>query len=417
MTELLLQKIGTIIGLDLHYFFRSGKWVLLRYVVISATGLALTVTFTHFADKETFGHYQFALATIGILSIFSLPGLNTASMREAMRGNFGGVKKSIYLSFFLSLLIAVFGAAIGTWMIFLKGNEASGLAILAAALVAPFFYGPNNWYVFYESKLDFKSTTIRIMFSSVIAAIAAIILIIFEREALWIVLAYLGIQSIFGWIYFAEAVRKFTGLARGSVLDIKYGIACTIQKFTATTLNENFPTLMIATAYGFQNLAIFQVAYFCFASLSGLFGAFASTYTPLLFKYGEIRVYRAIFQNLALGITLAFVYLTAVWLLFLPVFGTAYQSSLSIALAFAIFIPFVPVKIFLSSYYSSRNRNSFISATNVFSGLSAGFLLWFFRDANVLFATILSFGIMYLIQVVMPLGDYAFNVSKKTDLI
>lgn len=417
MMESLFQKIGTIIGLDFSYFFRSGKWVFLRYIVISATGLALTMTFTRFADKEIFGHYQFALATIGILSIFSLPGLNTASMREAMRGNFGGVKKSVYLSFFLSSLITVFGVAIGAWMIFLKGNEAPGLAILVAALVAPFFYGPNNWYVFYESKLDFKSTTVRIMFSSVIAVITAIILIIFEREALWIVLAYLGIQSIFGWIYFAEAAKKFAGSAKTSVLNIKYGIECTIQKFTTTTLNENFPVLVIATVYGFQNLAIFQVAYFCFASLSGLFGAFASTYIPLLFKYGKIRVYRAIFQNLALGIVLAFVYLIAVWLLFLPVFGMAYQSSLSIALAFSIFIPLVPVKIFLSSYYSSRNRNGFISVINVFSGLSAGFLLWFFRDANILFTTVLSFGIMYMIQVVMLLGDYFFNASKKTDSI
>lgn len=414
--ELLLQKIGKIIGLDLSYFFRNGKWIFIRYVAVSASGLALTVVFTRFAEKETFGHYQFALAIISMLSIFSLPGLNTASMREATSGNFGGVKKSVYLSTLLSFFITIFGALFGIWMV-LKGETASGFSIMAAAIIAPFFYGPNNWYVFYESKLDFRSTTIRIIFSSIVVSLVTALIVILGGGAVWIIVTYLGMQAIFGWTYFYEAAKNISGQARGAALDLKYGIACTVQKFTNTTMNENLPTLVITASYGFQNLAVFQIAYFCFASISGLFGAFASTYLPLLFKYQEIEVRRAIFQNLALGVGFALVYFFAVWILFLPIFGIAYQSSFSLALVFSAFIPLIPVKIFLSSYFSSRNKNGFISVTYALSGLVSGFLLWIFRDTTIFFAVVLSFGAMYAIQVGFPLGHYFLwgsSDSRKT---
>ena len=120
MAESVLQKTGRVVGLNLDYFFRSGKWVFIRYIAVSATGLALTVVFTRFADKETFGHYQFALATIGLFSLLSLPGLSIASMREAANGNFGGVKKSVYISFLLSFFITILGAIGGFWRYWLQ---------------------------------------------------------------------------------------------------------------------------------------------------------------------------------------------------------------------------------------------------------------------------------------------------------
>jgi O-antigen/teichoic acid export membrane protein len=263
-------------------------------------------------------------------------------------------------------------------------------------------------------------TTLRIASASSIVAISIFFLSSSLVPVEWILLAYLGIPAFFNWVFYFEAAKKFPGRIVGSSFDLKYALLCTVQKFTNTTINENVLILIVGLLFGVSELAFFQVAFFCFASLVGFFSALSSVYVPLLFKYKDIALWRHIFQNFCLGLIIVIPYVVLVWFLFVPVFGLEYSEGRSIALGFSLIVPFIPIKIFLLNYLISRNRNGFVSMTNIVSGFFAALSLWIFQGDGILFSVVVSYGLLNSIQIFLPsLAVIYFSPkdSRNTDSI
>jgi len=66
----------------------------------SALGLVITYFLVRALSQESFGEYNFLLSLIGLLSIFTLPGLNEAIMQSVARGKVGTYRAALPLGFF-----------------------------------------------------------------------------------------------------------------------------------------------------------------------------------------------------------------------------------------------------------------------------------------------------------------------------
>lgn len=74
---------------DLRYLLGGGSWLFLGQLVGIGTSLFLAIGYAHFLSMETYGTYKYVLSIFGLLSIFTLPSMETAAIRGISRGHDG----------------------------------------------------------------------------------------------------------------------------------------------------------------------------------------------------------------------------------------------------------------------------------------------------------------------------------------
>ncbi len=346
----------------MNYFIANGSWVFLRYAVIILSGITLSSAFAHLVPQEVFGQYQFVLAFVSFLSVFSLPGLNTLSLREVIHHNERALIQSLRYSFIGSLLISIICGAYGVYNIF-HLQTTIGWALIAASGLVPFFYAPNNWYVIYEGKLDFRSSTVRIIATQVGLLITLLIVLWFKASLSGLIFFYFLIPSIANIVFYIEAVRRIS-LNPVQAFDIRFAIFASVQKFLLG-FGESLQVFAVSFLYGFEHLAIYQIAYFFVNAISGVTGAFSSLYFPLIIKYKKIHYFRIIVQNLVMGFFMSLAYICFLKLFFMFLYGEKYQKSLVLAYGFSALIFFTPLRLFLVTFFTANNNNKIIIYASV----------------------------------------------------
>lgn len=148
---ILSRKYGRKFGLDLPYFVKNGFWVILRQGVGAITGLALSVAFARLATQEVFGQYQFILSILSIVSILSIPGLNTSIIRSAARGCDGDYKEVVRVSFIWSLLGVPALLIIGGYY-YIYQSHPLGIALMISSIFFRFFTLPIPGITFCREK-------------------------------------------------------------------------------------------------------------------------------------------------------------------------------------------------------------------------------------------------------------------------
>ncbi|MEK7549630.1 MAG: oligosaccharide flippase family protein [Patescibacteria group bacterium] len=373
----LIAWLGQKVGFDAEYFFKNGFWVTLRYIFITGLGISLSVAFARLASKELYGQYQFIIAFIAFFSFLSLPGLNVVTLREAVHGNMSALRQAVQKSFFWGIGISVISVLYGAYLV-LTGGPHLGFALMAGGVIAPFFYAPNNWYVFYEGRLDFRSSTVRIIITQILLFLFMFAGLFFHLSILFLVVFYFAIQAFLN-IYFYTEVSKQIEKVSTQVLDMRFALLATFQKFS-WSLSESLQIFIIAFLYGFEMLAVFQVAYLLIAAFSGFVGAFSSLYFPLIMKKERVLVGKSLFHNLLLGILGAFAYILFLKLFFLFFYGEAYQQSLQLAYSFSLLVVFIPLRLYIINFFTAHKENVAVIVANIFSNSIALFAFFGFKD-------------------------------------
>jgi O-antigen/teichoic acid export membrane protein len=71
---------------DMVYVAKGGFWWIFGNVCVLLLSFVTMVAFSHWVPKEVFGAYQYILSTIAILSLFALPGMQSALVRAVAKG-------------------------------------------------------------------------------------------------------------------------------------------------------------------------------------------------------------------------------------------------------------------------------------------------------------------------------------------
>ncbi len=411
--DFLIEKIGKKIGINLSYFAKHSFGITLRYLFVGFFGVLLTVSFARISTKEIFGQFQYIISFLGIVSVFSLPGLNMLALRETANGNDGALTQSVKKSFQWSWLGVPIIIGYGIYIL-TQGEYSLGGALISGGIIFPFYYASNTWYVFYEGKSNFNPVTIRVILSTIVVNLALIAGLFLKLNLVWIVVAYLGLSSVFNWIYYWEAAKRIKKATKP--LDIKYGIACTIQKFTLS-LTNTLPQIFISFMFGFELLAVFQVANLSISLISGFLSSLAATYIPLLFKYEKLNYKKFAIFNIAIGVVVLFGLLIFLKIFFLWFYGQQYKESYNLALAFSLIVVVYPLKIFLTNYFTSKNKNNLIIFSNIIANIAGPALLLLTRSHGFSFAVIVYFYTLNLVFIFPLFISYFSIASRKIDSI
>jgi O-antigen/teichoic acid export membrane protein len=408
-----IEKLSKIASLDVDYFLRNSFWISVRYVVIGLAGLFISIGFTRLGTKELLGQYQFILNFLALASVFSLPGLNMVALKGVAQGEDGIIKKVISVSFLYSLLAVPIVFGYGLYQL-THENSAIGKTMILASILFPFFYAPNTWYTFFEGKSLFKKASLRIMLNNIFLAGAMVSVLFFKAGLFWVVFAFLFVNVSMNWIFYLEIFKKTGNFTKK--LDMRYGLSCTLQKFTYS-LSDAVPVLIISFIFGFQLLAIYQIAYLLIALLIGFISALAAIYMPLLFKYKEINYFKIVWQNLLIGLIFFVGLVVFIKFFFILFYGESYRESYSLSILLSFIIILIPLRVFLASYFTSISKNKIIIISNIFANIVSLIILFAIKSTGFKASVIVYFYSLNLLIIIPLFVSYLLIASKKMDSI
>ncbi len=407
-----LESLGKRVGLDLTYFLKSGFWVSVRYGLIAFLGVVLSVGFTRLGTKELFGQYQSVLALLSLLSVFSLPGLSMAAFKCAVAGDDSAVLKAVRYSFYTSLLALPFIVSYAAYAFWWQEEVQYAEALILGALFFPFLYATNKWYVVYEAHSIFAAVTWRMLLLTVVTTFGVLATLFFHGGLLAALLVFFLTTAFFHGFFSLEVKKKLKQKEEKHSLNIRYGVFVSLQKF-AFSLSENVPTLVISFLFGFELLALFQVAFLTVNAVAGFLNGLGATYLPLLFRYQKLAHGRIFLQNIVLGVLLFIVFRIFLELLFIPLYGEAYQESFSIARMLSWLVILFPLKSFLINYFTVNDKNLLIVGVSVLAnGASLG-VLFLFKQETFSMATTMYMACLQVFFIVPLLWHIFFHLTKE----
>ena len=223
----------------------------------------------------------------------------------------------------------------------------------------------NNWYVYYEGNKDYKGSSLRLILGNIFVLVTLVAALSYHASVVVLIGLFFLTNSIINlfFYYFGERTAQKQISTSLTPLSVGFALRCTFQKITAT-VGENLQSILIGNLFGFANLALFQIALAIMNTFSGLMGAFASTYAPLLIKYKKIAHGRVLFLHIVLGLTLWGSSLLLIKFFFTPIYGPAYAQSILIAYLISGMILLLPVRHYITSYYTFDDKNGLIIAVN-----------------------------------------------------
>lgn len=370
---ILSQVYSKKTGLDLVYFVKNGFWMMLRQAADILIGTILFAIFARLATKEIFGFYQFVLSVFAVVGILSIPGLNTAVLRDVSRGNDGDYVPAVKKSFIWSLLGIPVIVLVGAYN-YITGNQELGIILMVVSIFFPFFYAPNTWGAFLQGKTQYKKFAIFGIFQSLINALAtATILLLNSRNALLIISVYLLSYSIYGIICYYKTL-KYVQNKKSSGETIKYGWFLTKINFF-NFIGESADKVIIGTLLSPVSLAIFSVISVLPFRMKMVIKSAVSISFPKMSqddfsivefikkKQGKIALATISFFSIIVGI----VYYSTITLISEIFFGDKYLEYYFYGKYFVILVIFYTPLLIATWYLQAKKMSKPIAYVNVIS--------------------------------------------------
>ena len=388
--NVLIDGVSQRLGIDVRYFVNGGFWIGTGYVCIALLRLVQIIVLARLMDQELYGQYQFVLATITAVIVFSLPSMDGAITQSVARGYssslVSGTREKLKWSLLGSLVLLGVGVffrvvmPLPIWHIF-----------LLAAIFFPTYSGFTAVITFYYGKQEFAKGTFYDVLPE-IASTGALIggFLLTKSLAVMIGLMMVLVSGVYCGIYArAKHEIKETKPDKGLV---SFGRNLTFST-VLSSISPYVDKFVIASVVGFEGLAVYAVAMSVTSYLSVSGTLLSTLLLPKLSRAnarqaGKIkRFFWWVVLAVAAGVCVLVVVLPRVMR---AVFSEKYGASIpyaQVALASLVFL--IPSSI-LSSYFQSRRQRKVLYAHNLSSGVVNLVLLAVFVPLLGTFGAVLS---------------------------
>lgn len=253
----ILQKIEKYTKTDITYIITGGSWLVIGQGTIAILSFFLSVAFANLISQETLGTYRFVLSVLGILSIPTLGGINTALTRAVANHKDGTFFPSLKTKIYWGTLGGI-GSGILSLYYFVNENTDLSLAFLIASVFLPFM----DSFILYDSvlqgKKDFKTSTVYFIFSHIIAFCTIMSVLYLTPSLPILILAYFiswtGARGLFLFL----TAKKYTPKGDLDHSAIPYGKHLSAMGIIGTIANS-LDRLLVFHFLGAAELAIYSI--------------------------------------------------------------------------------------------------------------------------------------------------------------
>ncbi len=405
-----IDKLENLLGINLRYIFRGGSYLLSSYSISIVLRLFLSIALARFLTKQVYGQYNFIFSIIGVITIFALPGMASATIRAIVRGYEGTYLKIIKTKIKYALIGFFILSCIIIYFIF-----KNDLHLAKYLLIATIFFIPQYCLVeytnFFIGKKYFKKVAIFDIITVIIYTTLTIAVAYLTKDLFWIILTLTGSISISYFIFFLISLKykKNNQTKKGL---IKYGKHLTLIE-AIPLIGVHVDKLIITYFMGFEALAIYAIASIIPQQMRGVIKSIIPIFSPKFSELNQEEVYPKIRKKLLYLIILSIIFGLVMIILtpFLipPIWGQKYIGSIYYAQLLIIAVAIAIPTIVLMNLLRSQKKKKEILKINIFITFLKIILMLILVPKFKLFGVVLSIFIYRIIGSI-----YVYYLTIKT---
>ena len=256
----LLRKSEKYTKTDMVYLAKGGSWLVAGQFVASLSAFLLSILFANLLSPEFFGKYKFVLSVVGIISILTLPGINTALTRSVAKGFLGSVIIATKERIRWGFLAAIVCLLISSYYYLQKDTELA-LAFLLSAFFIPFFETLNIYQAMLNGKKDFALGTKYQVISQIVGFIAVALSLVFSDSLLAVLFAYYISLTLSRLFFLLVSYKKYE-IDKDTSTDthmLSYGKNLTVMS-TLGVISSHLDKIILFHFLGAAQVAIYTFA-------------------------------------------------------------------------------------------------------------------------------------------------------------
>lgn len=257
----IIRVLNALFKTDMAYLIKGVGWLGGAKILGSVFTFALVIAFANLMPVEAYGTYSYVIATISIVAITSLPGIDGSVLRSVARG-FDG-------SFLTALWVRLRWSSIGALLLFITSgyyffqeNMVLGGSFLVGGLLFPLFVSFSLFAPYLNGKKMFRELAIRkVVIKFLFAATLGIALLFTNNVALFVALN-MGVVALTGIFFTRFLISKHKGELSTPSEDglISYGKHLTVMSILDTTA-KYLDKILLWHFFGPVQVAIWAFAY------------------------------------------------------------------------------------------------------------------------------------------------------------
>lgn len=322
---------------DMVYLAKGGFWLTLGQGISSLSSFLLVLAFANFLPKEVYGNYKYILSIAGVLSIFTLGGINTAITQATARGfdeTFNlGLKTKIkwgLIGGLTSLILALY--------YYLNNNFLLAINFSIAAIFLPIMDSFGLYDALLQGKKLFKLSTKYFIISQIVALTSIIGVLFFTKNIYLIVLAYFASWTLMRFIFTKITLSKLNLNDQKDTSALSFGKHLSLINVFSTAVNQ-LDQILLFHFLGATPLAVYALAVAVPTQIKGLLKNLAALALPKLSEKTGKEIKAIIFSKMV-TLGLAITVIVVVYIIFAPfvykLFFPQYLDSIFYSQIFAI---------------------------------------------------------------------------------
>ncbi len=208
--------------LDMVYFFSGSFWQTFGQALNAILALVLVLLFANLLPKEVYGTYRYLISLAGLLSVFTLTGMNQAVSQAVAVGHDGAFRTAVrYQLKWNSILMVVF-LTLGVYYL-INENFAYTGALIILGLATPFTAALNTYGAYLSGKRQFQLNNVFSIISTLIYTLGMAGAIFISGEVIWLVAAYAVATLLSNALCYYLTVRKFQPTREPAPETLRFG--------------------------------------------------------------------------------------------------------------------------------------------------------------------------------------------------
>ncbi len=340
---------------DMVYLAKGSFWLITGKIILFICSFGAMIAFARFLPKQDFGTYRYVLSIIGVLTIFTLPGIDLALVKAIARGKEGTFFTCFKTKIKWGIIAGVISLAISIYYFF-TGNLVLAIAFLIAAIFLPIMDAFFVFNSFWQGKKRFDLQNKFLISIQILATISLILVIFFTRNIIFILLTYSVAHTFLRAFFFLMTARKLKNQEKEKEA-LPFGKHLSVMT-AAGMIGEQFDKILL-----WQFLGPIPVAIYSFAQLPVIrirdMLPIASLALPKLSQKNLAEIKKGLlkktFKLFFLSIPLAITYILLAPFLF-KIFFPAYLSSIPYSQALALILVFIPFTLISSALIAQARK-------------------------------------------------------------
>lgn len=331
---------------DMVYLASGSFWLTAGNVICAAGSFVLAVAFANLISPETYGIYKYVLATFGILSISTLPGMANSFIRSVARGSEGSFYDALRAKIKWGLLGGLASLIIAIYY-YLNNNPALFYSFLVAAVFIPFLDSIQIYQPLLSGKKLFKLSAAYTSMGQIFAIAAMIATLFLTKNIYIIIITYLASNMLVRYVFFQKTLWKIKLNDKKDPETIPFGKHLTAMSIIGLVAGQ-LDKILLWHFIGGAQLAIYAFALAPVDQIKNSLRNIAIVAYPKLAEKNKEEIKKTLplkmikfFFVLALGVA-AYIALTP---LFYKIFFPQYLESIKYSRLYALTLLFFPQRL------------------------------------------------------------------------